>query len=35
VLRVHPVSLSAVGAARVRGRVQPGRLNPLWCWLVD
>jgi hypothetical protein len=35
VLYVHPVRLSAVCAAQVRCRIQPGRLSPVWCWLVD
>jgi hypothetical protein len=35
VVYVHPVSLSAVYAAQVRGRIQPGRLSPVWYWLVD
>ena len=33
VLYVHPVRLSAVGAAQVRCRIQPDRLSPVWWWL--
>jgi hypothetical protein len=30
VLYVHPVRPSAVDAAQVRGRIQPGRLSAVW-----
>jgi hypothetical protein len=35
VVYVHPVVLSAVGAAQVRSRIQLGRLSAVWWWLVD
>jgi hypothetical protein len=35
VLYGHAVRLSAVRAAQVRGRIQPDRQSPIWCWLVD
>jgi hypothetical protein len=35
VLYVHAVRLSAICAAQVRYQIQPDRLSPVWCWLVD
>jgi hypothetical protein len=35
VLYVHPVRLSAVCAAQVRGRIQPDRQSAVWLWPVD
>jgi Acetyltransferase (GNAT) domain len=35
VLIVHVASLSAVCAAQARWQIQPDRLSPVWCWLVD
>jgi hypothetical protein len=35
VVYVQAVPLRAVCAAQVRGRIQPDRQSPIWCWLVD
>ena len=35
VVYVHPVVLSAVCAAQVRGRIQLDRQSPVWYFLVD
>jgi hypothetical protein len=35
VLYVQAVRLCAVYAARIKGRSQPDRQSPIWCWLVD
>jgi hypothetical protein len=35
VVCAHAVVLSAICAAQVRGRIQPDRQSPIWCWLVD
>jgi hypothetical protein len=35
VLYVHPLRLSAIYAAQVRGRIQLDRWSAVWCWLVD
>ena len=34
VLSVHAVCLCAIYGAQVKGRSQPGRQSPIWCWLV-
>ena len=31
----HLVRPCAVYAARIKGRIQPDRQSPIWCWLVD